>query len=297
LKAAVPLATMVALLAAPVCAQQLPTAAVLETQSGEGVASGTDGAVDRMVRARLDGLSVVRTSSGVALDLSEVQLALGCVGETAECLGPVADELSVQLLLIPALDQSGDELMLTVTLFDRQAGTLRRVVRQARGENARAELLDAVDGLLRELFGLPAVDPQGGGEGGGGGGGGGGARPGAGPSLSPGPFVLIGVGAAALVAGIGTGVAFLGAQDEWADLGPAQTITEAEEANATFARAEALAIATDVLLPLGGAIAIAGVAWLIAELTASPSAPSTAVLPLVGPSFAGLSVEHRWGAR
>ncbi|RZO65129.1 MAG: hypothetical protein EVA89_02725, partial [Sandaracinaceae bacterium] len=84
-------------------AQDMPAAAVLETQVAGGVDAGTGGAVDRLIRAELDGLGTVRTSSGVALDLGEVQLALGCVGETPECLGPVAAELSVALLVIPHL--------------------------------------------------------------------------------------------------------------------------------------------------------------------------------------------------
>src|SRR5687768_9130656 len=91
-------------------AQELPTAAVLEAQASSSVEEGTSGAVDRMVRARLDRLNVVRTTSGVSLDLSEVQLALGCAGETAECLAPVADELDARLLLIPHLDGVADRL-------------------------------------------------------------------------------------------------------------------------------------------------------------------------------------------
>src|SRR5690606_4476771 len=118
-------------------AQELPTAAVLETQASADIADETSGVIDRMVRARLDRLGAVHTVSGVALDLSDVQLALGCTGETAECLAPVADELSVRLLLIPHLDRTGDELMLTLTLFDRQDGSIERVVRREAGERAR----------------------------------------------------------------------------------------------------------------------------------------------------------------
>lgn len=280
---------VIALFSSPVLAQELPSAAVLETQAGTGVEPGTDGAVDRMVRARLDGLNVVRTSSGVALDLAEVQLALGCVGETAECLAPVANELSVQLLLIPALDQTDGDLMLTITLFDREASTLRRVVRQASGENARAELLDAVDGQLRELFGLPAVPVEEEGHENGGP-----VAPPTSNELSPGPFVLMGLGAVALGVGIGLGVAFLDEQDAYAML----MGTSKQELDEAFSRAETLAIAADVLMIGGGAIAVAGLIWLVVDLTDGvSSAETTRLTPLIGPSFAGLAVQGDWGTR
>jgi tetratricopeptide (TPR) repeat protein len=47
--------------------------------------------------------------------------------------------------------------MLTIALFDREAGTIRRVVREASGDRARTDLLDSIEGGLRELFGLPAA--------------------------------------------------------------------------------------------------------------------------------------------
>ncbi len=269
-------------------AQDLPAAAVLETEAS-GVAADTAGAVDRMVRARLDGLGVVRTSSGVALDLAEVQLALGCVGETPECLAPVANELSVQLLLIPHLDETDGRLILTIALFDREGGTIERVVRQTSGERARTELLDAIEGQLRELFDLPPIEapgddtppvtPP---------------APASGPS--PGPFVVLGVGVAALAVGIGLGVAALGAQDEYAALPDPQSRDEAADAAAVYARWESLAIGADVLFVVGGLAAAGGLAWLLAEVLGSSSG-DTAVAPVLGPGTAGLSISGTWSAR
>lgn len=270
-------------------AQDLPAAAVLETEAS-GVAAETAGAVDRMIRARLDGLGVVRTSSGVALDLAEVQLALGCVGETPECLAPVANELSVQLLLIPHLDEADGRLILTIARFDRERGTIDRVVRQTSGERARTELLDAIEGQLRELFGLPPPTeappddtprprPP---------------PPSSGPSA--GPFVVMGVGVAALAVGIGLGVAALGAQDEYAALPEPQSRAEAADAAAVYSRWESLAIGADVLFVVGGVAAAGGLAWLLAEVLGS-SGGETAVAPLLGPGVAGLSVSGTWSAR
>lgn len=269
-------------------AQDLPAAAVLETEAS-GVAAETAGAVNRMIRARLDGLGVVRTSSGVALDLAEVQLALGCVGETPECLAPVANELSVQLLLIPHLDEADGRLILTIARFDRERGTIERVVRQTSGERARTELLDAIEGQLRELFGLPPPTeappddtPQ--------------PRPPPSSAPSAGPFVVMGVGVAALAVGIGLGVAALGAQDEYAALPEPQSRADAADAAAVYARWESLAIGADVLFVVGGVAAAGGLAWLLAEVLGS-SGGETAVAPLLGPGVAGLSVSGTWSAR
>jgi hypothetical protein len=264
--------------AAPAVAQEaeLPAAAVLETHAAAEVPEGTSGAVDRMVRARLDGLEVVRTSSGVALDLSEVQLALGCVGETAECLTPVANELSVRLLVIPNLDATDGELMLTLTLFDREEATLRRVVRQASGENARATLLDAIDGQLRELFELPPAPEE--------------ALPPPSNDPSPLPFVLMGIGAVSIGIGAAMGALFLDAHGTW-ERGDPMTEEEVDELNGTFAAAESYAIAADVLFGVGGAILGAGIIWMIIDLTDGPSeAPSTTFAPMIGPGLAGVSI-------
>lgn len=264
--------------AAPAAAQEaeLPAAAVLETHASASVPEGTSGAVDRMIRARLDGLSIVRTSSGVALDLSEVQLALGCVGETAECLTPVANELSVRLLLIPSLDSTDGELMLTITVFDRENATLRRALRQASGENARTQLLDAIDGQLRELFGLPPPPEV--------------ETPVPSNDPSPFPFVVMGVGVATIGIGGAMAALFVDAQSRY-EMQMPRTRAEVDEANAIYAEAEAYAIAADVLFAAGGAIAIAGLVWMILDLTDSPSEESAALVPWIGPGIAGLAMQ------
>lgn len=268
--------------ALPRAAHAQQSAAILATQAAEGVSAGDADSLGRMIRARLDGLDVVQATSGVALDLSEVQLALGCVGESAECLTPVAEELDVRFLLIPHLDGGEAELMLTLTLFDRQEASISRVVRQ--GDHA--ELLDAVDGQLRELFGLPALanpdpdpDPD--------------PTPVPPPSseLSPWPFVVMGVGALAIGVGVGFGVAFLGADDEYASADP-MTPDQARAAQDAFARAETFAITADVLFVAGGAIAAGGLAWLIVELIGGESGTTTAITPVLGPSVVGLELEE-----
>lgn len=270
-------------------ARERPRAAVLETQADEAM-SGTAGAIDRLVRAQLDALGVVESSAGLALDLAEVQLALGCVGDTAECLTLVADELSVRLLLIPQLERSGDELVLSFALFDREDGSLERAVRRASGERPRAELLDGIDGQLRQLFGLPPPqvleDP-----------------PRAEPSPPPpppangpsaGPFVVMGAGALGLAVGAGFGLAFLDAHDEWRNAQPS-TPLEIDAAEESFARAEAFAIAADVLFVAGGLAVAGGLTWLLVELLgASHEESGVSFHPLVGPDHAGLTLSGEW---
>lgn len=276
-------------------AQDAPAAAVLETQVGQDVESGTGGAVDRLIRAELDGLGVVRTSSGVALDLGEVQLALGCVGETPECLGPVADELSVSLLLIPHLDQSGVEQMLTLALFDRRDGSIRRVVRRA---ESRPELLDAIEGQLRELFGLPAaiepepdpdpdpdpvVTPP----------------PPAGPDLVPGVTLMV-VGAVALGVGGAMGALHLDAQSEFEAARPT-TMAEADAAADALSRSETFAITADVLFVAGGVLLAGGVAWLLAEVLGAEGGQAETETEgdtvRLRPGRGGYALQLEWGAR
>lgn len=279
-------------------AQDAPTASVLATATSDGVRAGFSGAVDRMVRARLDSLGVVRVQGSVALDIAEVQLALGCVGETPECLGQAAQQIGVQVLILPNLDRAGDELVLGVARFDAASGSLRRTIRRGAGEDAETQILDAIESLLRELFELPALPepdtsvveedthddahettP---------------VTPASGPDLVL-PGVTIGVGAAALIAGIATGVAFLGEQDAYALA--AQTADDVAERASHRRTADDLALATNVLFIGGGVIAAAGVAWLVVELVTAGDASSASreamVTPLIGPQTLGLSVSGR----
>lgn len=151
-------AALTATMGAPAPAGELPRAAALPATASSREVEPLAGALDRVLRADLDKLHVVNTAGTPALALSELQLAVGCVGETPACLTAVAKQLEVEILLLTALDRAGTETVLTVTKFDaRKEGSLKRTVRRSSGEKADSELLAAADNMLRELFGLPAM--------------------------------------------------------------------------------------------------------------------------------------------
>lgn len=266
-------------LAAPVVAQERPTASILQTQRSSGVDEGTGGAFDRMVRQRLDALGVVRVSGSVVLDLEQVQIALGCMGETAQCMAAVTSELGVNVLLVPSLDRTDEQLVASVLLFDARDQSQRRAIRQASSQTA---LLEEVEPMLRELFGLPPIEEH--------------HEPGAAadetPQIPPPaglsvvPFVLIGVGAAALVGGAISGWLAQSDGDAFARASP-RTEAEVNAAYARRAQAETEALAANVLFIAGGAIAAGGLVWLLAAGNEDGSSP-LAVMPYAGPDGGGL---------
>ncbi len=286
----------VAVVAAPARAQERPGAALLQTSRSRGVEEGTAGAFDRMIRQRIDALDVVRVDGSIALDLEQLQLALGCMGETVSCLEAVSNEVGAPIVIVPALNRAGTELVATLLLFDIRDGAQRRVTRQASGETAPTQILESVDGMLRELFGLPAatvVEDEGGDpdpepdpepvvpE------------PIARPGLSPIPFVLIGTGAAALIAGVVVGAMSQSSADEYRATMPTTT-AQVDAALATLSRAETEALAANVLMIAGGVLAAGGVVWLLAAGNEDGSSPLAAA-PVVAPGYAGIALTGTFG--
>ncbi|MCB9593038.1 MAG: hypothetical protein H6719_09925 [Sandaracinaceae bacterium] len=283
-------------------AQERPSAALLATSVAGGFGPGAPEAFDRVLRSELGALDRVRVHGSVALELDDVQLALGCEGETQACLGAVAREIGVRFLLLPNLDRIGSEAVLSVALFDADAdGAPRRVARRASGPDAEGALVSEVRGLLEELFGVTAApteeppDPV--------------EEPSvtAGLELPPpstgGPDearlatagVVLFVGVAGLALGVGFGVSTLDRQAAY-ERAPTDTVDEAEEAGRRLRQANEDAITANVLFVAGGVATGAGLVWLIAEVVAAPSgeAPEVSVTPLASPTLAGVSVSGRW---
>lgn len=288
-------------------AASLPTASVLRTSAGGAVDPSLAEAVDRLVRSQLDAASVLRITGSVALDLHDVQLALGCVGETDACLEAAADEIGVDALVLPSLVRTGDETVLSLGLFDRRATPkVRRVTGRVRGVDPSTGTLEAVSRLLAQLFPQARFEAEradaGGATGGAGHAGAGdpaGGHDRASRGLSPWPFVVGGVGVAALAIGVGFGLAAQSAQDDFAAL-PTSTPDEIDVFLARVEDARFDATVANVLFVTGGLAVAGGVAWAIVELAAGggrthdggPGGPAERprahLVPVVVPGGAGV---------
>lgn len=271
-----------------------PSTAVLETQA-DAADRGLSGAVERVLRAELDDLEVVDVAGTPALDLEDLQLAVGCVGETADCLTAVTEQLEVEALVLSTVDRAGDAKVLTVTFFDARRGERDSVVRRVEGRGADNRLLEGIDAQLRELFGLPApAEPEG-----------------AAPLDPPGaeadevdgeglpalPFVLAGVGVAALAAGGTLGVLGNANGDDYAALEVRNSV-DAEEASDLYTKADRQAKAAYGLFAAGGALVVSGVVlfFVMRGPDDEEEPPSdVTVVPSLGPTGGGLSVAGRFG--
>ncbi len=268
-----------------VSAQELPTATILTAQR-TGVEAGEGAAFDRTLRARIDALDVVRTEGAVALDLEQIQLALGCMGETTECLAGVSEETGTPIIVVPSLAEAGGTVVATVLVYDHRDQSMRRGTREVR-QGDTAALLGGVEGLLREVFGLPPIaegqdDTTGP------------TTPAPARSLAIGPPIVIGIGAAALVAGaIALGLSLADASSfQGMHFSTAAEVDAALDGLLSRQRAEAFA--ADALLIGGGVVAAAGIVWMLVAGNDDGSSP-LALTPIVGPSEVGLALGGSFG--
>lgn len=271
------------LIGLPVAAQDHPTAVLLRTHAGEGIAEGTVHGFDRVLRQRIDAADVVSIEGSVELDLEAVQLALGCMGESESCLRAVAEETGGALLIFSSIDLNGGERVISVQLFDTRDASLRRAVRTVGGD---AEILAAADPIVRELWDLPDTVA--------------GEGPGdeppvtrpATPGLSPVPFVLIGIGAAAMIGGgvaLGLGFADRDRVLSYRYSAGGATMQELDAVLAIQDQAATELLAGSILLAAGGALTVAGIGWALGAGREDGSSPLS-VLPLVGPDGVGLVI-------
>lgn len=272
-----------------------PSTAVLRPVVSDGGDARLAGAVERVLRARLDGLDVVDVASTPALGLSDLQLAVGCVGESDACLEAVAEQVGVDALLLSTLDGADDTRVLTVTFFDARRGRRDAAIQREAGPGAGNRILEGIDGLLRELFDLPIPDD-----------------PAAAPSLASGleatdadqsetggpsalPFVLAGVGVAGLATGAALGFVARRTENDYAGM-PVDTAADAERAGHLLDKSRRQARAAYAMLGVGGALAVGGlILHFVMRNRESEEPPDLAVLPSLGPGGAGLHVAGRFG--
>ena len=263
----------------------LPTAAQVQLRVGDPSLQSLGAALQRLVRSELEGLGTVRMSGTPALPLEDLQLMIGCLGETDECFAAMATQLEVDVVVLPSLDRVGDDRVLTVVAFDRRDDR-RRSARRAHPDDEA--LAGSVRSLLRELYELPPepepepllpVEPE--------------PAPVETPSRGPGivPGVVIGaVGLATLGAAIGVGLASGRAEDDYREAS-VRTVEEVDAALARRSDAARLGTTATALYVAGGALTIAGV--VLAVLFGREKEDDTRALrlaPHVGPSSIGLVV-------
>lgn len=262
------LAGLVLGVAATAGAQEAPPTAIFRTQTSGEVAS-LGGAVDRVLRSALDEVDLIRVTGTLALDLEQAQLGLGCLAESAECFGTMAEQNEVTMLIIPRLEPSGDEVVLTLQRFDDRDDSLRQVTRRLPNESS--SVLDSVRPLVRELFELPEPAEGGegtggegaGGEGAGGEGIGGGGETPPDDGIGAGGPVLLGIGAAALIGGVVAGVLHSSSKSDYEDT--PVTRENVDDVRGYLDSAQRRGRAATALFIAGGVVAATGLIWLLVD--------------------------------
>jgi hypothetical protein len=307
----------------PVAAQHQP--AVNKAQNPSTVLLATAGghasarALDSVISAALDDLKVVNVVARPGLDLGAVQLALDCVAETPQCLRIVTTQHEADVLVAPTLARISNELVLTLLRFDARTGKTQRVLKRQTGQTLSSDTLDAVPGLMRELFDLPAkVEAPA-------------PKPEPKPDLMPGdtgastfseplpeppmdapsegrkfplgPTLLGGGGVMLIGAGLIMGLTVMSAEDNFNQSAASiSEISDAEEAQQAVDRTngyrdtgEANAVITNVFLGLGSAVVVAAGIWLAVDLTSRPRHDDQQVKlsPMIGRHELGLVLTHR----
>jgi hypothetical protein len=286
---------------------QLPNAVLFSTAGPKP----TVGPLDSVISASLEKLEVVSVVARPGMDLSAVQLAIDCVGETPQCLRAVAKQTAAQTLIAPSVQTTQSELVLTILRFDVEDGQTRRALRRQPGTTLTSATLDSVPSMLRELFDVPEPAKQ----------------PAAGaaetktsdtqlseentlpPIIEPpqepeasrpvpvGPLLLAGGGVLVLTGGVVAGAMMASTNDEF-NTKKVSTPADVSKLLDLEDKAKTQALVADVLFGVGGALVVAGGIWLAVAL--SQPAPNedwqTAVVPAVAPGTLGLAIVHRGGA-
>jgi hypothetical protein len=193
--------------------------------------------------------------------------------------------------------------VLTLLRFDARAvsgdAAPVRVARKQAGTQLKPELLDAIPGMLRELFGLspakpalvvPEATPE----------------PSAPPDELPaaaytrhqpaltGPLILGGAGGLLVVGGVVTGLVMQSTHSEYLKL-PKNTEDQIDHAIEVRSRGETQATVANVLYGIGAAAIVASAIWLAIELgNSSERNPNyIALVPAFGPGQLGVSLLQR----
>ncbi len=207
----------------------------------------------RAVRAEVEHLFPGQLRPTPPIDFEGLQLALGCVGESAACMSAMAKQVQADTLVIVRVTDldRGYEVSL-----DRVSGAsgnkLGAERRRVAADDGGARALDVVPEVVPVLFGRPPPAP---------------------PPLvlekpgpSPYPMVAAGVGVAGIVVGAIFGAMASSSESDYAS----RAITSRESVNAALLdldRAEGRATTANVFFVVGGVVLAGGLTWLALEMT------------------------------
>jgi hypothetical protein len=277
----------------------VPTSTIVIASRAGGDAK--QAAFERQVRSALSRYETVELLPPPPLDLEAVQLAIDCEDESVSCLTEVAERLKAQALVVVAFEGKGDAGSLRLLYFDRKGGQEpRSVARKASGKELESELRNAIPDLLGELLAVeeepaaeeavenkaePAAPPEATQ-----------AEPGASQKLPLGPILLGGGGVAVLAAGVVVGLAAKSTEDTYAGR-TIDTQAQAEQADRDRKLGKQQALVASVLLGTGFATLVAAGIWFGVDTMAEGGErkpEGTALLPVVGPRSAGVSLQGTW---
>jgi hypothetical protein len=278
--------------------------ALFQTAAEDASLKPLAAALDPVLGAELEKTRAVQVTERPSLDLPAMQLALDCVGQTAECLRSVTDQSHVEGLLAATLHKAGSETVLTVFYFDaRGVGEAKTATRQHSGDGIEQDTLNDVPGIMKELFAEPAKNESAEGT----------ATGAPGDATAPdqpqasagvpmGPIVL-GAGGLVLV-GVGAafGFAAKSTEDSYASTtfdgkkSRAQLEKEAAALDDKLSTAKKQALFSNLGFGLGAAAVAGAVIWWVLTPDERANSEHARLSPWLGPKTAGLSLHGRFGS-
>jgi len=298
-------------LSAPAQAQDTPSAVVLRTQVRDENLTSMGRALARVVRSKLGELDTWRVDGTPDLDLEDIQLAVGCMGETSDCLRLVAEQLGVSVLVVPSLDHAGENTVLGLTLYRTDVDPpLATATRQLGGADSDGGVEQAAHAALVELLGdrpewwsdgppdsnaasdthdvldTPDDDATSGQD----------EAPASGGLFRYRWGWLTASGGVALLAiGAGLGLASQNNDDSYGSA-PTSTRAEVDHALSLYSKAQRQGRAANALFALGGVAVGTGLVGMLLGLRSQPREQARlSVLPVVGPGTLALRVSWNLG--
>ncbi|HKU36587.1 MAG TPA: hypothetical protein VJR89_00530, partial [Polyangiales bacterium] len=258
-------------------------------------------ALDPVLASTLGEVSGIELAATPAIDLTSAQLAIDCVGETADCLRATAQQTGTAGLLAPSVRRDAESTTVTLLYYQTGDAPIRRAERRYSGERQGQQALEGARGMLEELFPAPAPPPIAAGE----------------PAPEPAPaaaipppttataprssargvpilpVILGGVGVALLGTSVAFGVMAKSTEDAYSKL-DLEDEPDTEEALEKLDAAQTQATVCNVTLGLGIGALVAGGVLLFWQLKERGKEDRAQLTPSVGPGQVGLTLTAAW---